>query len=66
MNFAEFKKSPARGVFAGLGPRMGRAGSTRNASEIGDRRWRQLSDSHDYLTDRLVGKHRDRRRHLDQ
>jgi class 3 adenylate cyclase len=37
---------------------MGRPASTRNASEIGDRRWRQLSDSDDHLTDRLVGKHR--------
>jgi class 3 adenylate cyclase len=32
--------------------------STRSAAEMGDRRWRELLDSHDQLAHQVVGKHR--------
>ena len=32
--------------------------STRSAAEIGDRRWRQLLDSHDQLSEQNIKKHR--------
>ena len=32
--------------------------STRNATQVGDQRWRQLLDNHDELARQMVGKHR--------